>query len=169
MDSRWSWEDDHWQSSWWESWRVFEPGNWKNVPDIKFVEKILPILKEQAGSEILSSSYGEPNLSGPPRCSGICIANSSDTTLHSPNRANIVYIYIYIFFFAEQTPWWGTDSLSAAGQDDNTSEVSQYFYRAGVGTTAVERKLLRLELPGVQRAPVNLRLFQRAWNLFASQ
>lgn len=77
-------------------------------------------------------------------------------------------IYIY-FFFAEQTPWWGTDSLSAAGQDDNTSEVSQYFYRAGVGTTAVERKLLRLELPGVQRAPVNLRLFQRAWNLFASQ
>lgn len=97
MDSRWSWEDDHWQSSWWESWRVFEPGNWKNVPDIKFVEKILPILKEQAGSEILSSSYGEPNLSGPPRCSGICIANSSDTTLHSPNRANIVYIYFFFF------------------------------------------------------------------------
>ena len=66
------------------------------MPDIKFVEKILPILKEQAGSEILSSSYGEPNLSGPPRCSGICIANSSDTTLHSPNRANIVYIYIFL-------------------------------------------------------------------------
>lgn len=77
------------------------------------------------------------------------------------------YIYIYLSF--NKLPRWGTDSLSAAGQDDNTSEVSQDFYREGVGTTAVERKLLRLELPGVQRAPVNLRLFQRAWNLFASQ
>ena len=66
------------------------------MPDIKFVEKILPILKEQAGSEILSSSYGEPNLSWAPRCSGICIANSSDTTLHSPNRANSIYIYFLL-------------------------------------------------------------------------
>ena len=87
------------------------------------MEKILPILKEQAGSEfaILRNLFpvhaANQTSQGPPGV--LAFAYSSETTLHSPNRANI--------FLPNKLPGEALTPLSAAGQDEGTSEVSQDF------------------------------------------